>query len=699
MFSSKKALLLVLLLATSLFVAACSAEPEIVEKIVEVTVETIVEKEVEVEGETIVVTEIVIEEKEVVVEVEVTPEGMDEEMMEDEGGEIVAYTIGIFEDPLTLNTWSQLGPDNSVWTSYVLSGREPTLYTYSDQRSDWVPHLAADLSPAPVEEDDGTYSITVEMLEGPQWSDGEAIDANDVAFTLQTCLDLSLTGNWNSICKPEITVGVEAVDDYTVKFYFNALPGLAQWQFGVAFMPILPEHQWADTISEAYSFVDGLELPEDCSDEAPEENLEACEAYENARKTLYGASLDSYVTAGGYTSDKLEPGAFAQRDMNDNYFFSGRNIVQTDDGQYLEVWADGSERSYYGDGSGEETLNFVEGPYSPNVIFSIYGSQDAAYLALNDGEVDYVLNPLGANPGLIASAGPNVANYTNADNGVFYMAFNMRKEPFSDQAFRTAVDILIDKEFVTGRILQGTVFPAYSVVPEGNAFWHQKVETPWVGMSREERVNMAKETLLAAGYSWDVEPAWNADTDDVDPGEGFRLPSGELMADTTILGPGPSYDPQRATFNQWISEWMREMGMPVESELTGFNTILNPVFVDATFDIYILGWGLGLYPDHLCDFFHSSNDTATSGNYNTPGHNDPEYDAVCDEFLASTDIEEARELAGQLQDILGVNLPYINLFYRQSQDLISRDVALPYTELLGGIAEQSGMQLNAIVTK
>lgn len=711
---SKKLLSFVaILLALSFLLAACqTAEPQVVE-VTRVVTETVVET-VEVEGEAVEVTRVVTETIVETVEVEVPAEGEDGEASAT--GECCDnYTIGIFEDPLTTNYWSYLGPDNSVWTAYILNGAAPQLYTLSDQRFDFVPQLAVDLPEDPVEED-GLFTITVPMVEGAAWSDGTPITAHDVVFTVQTSLDLDLTGNWPAIYRPEIIDHVEAVDDYTVKWYFTEAPGLAQWQYGAAQGPILAQHVWGDIVADASSFIDGIEAPEaerpeDC--EAEDADAAACEAwgaydeaFENARETLYGAQVEGDVSGGGYTTDQFEPGAFVQRSKNDSYFFTGAQIVETDDGTWTQTLADGTTRQAYGDGSGEETLNYVGGPYSDNVIFSLYGNQDSAFLALADGEVDYVLNPLSLARGLREQAeqGDGVQTYVNPDNGIFYLAFNMRKEPFNLPEFRQAVNILTDKEFVANSVLQGSVNPAYSVVPSGNAFWfNDSVDTPQIGLSRGERLDAAIQLLSDAGWTWDVLPEWDRENDpeaeNVIPGEGLRMPNGELMPETTILGPGPAYDPQRASFNQWISEWLREIGMPVESELTGFNTILNPVFVDANFDMYILGWSLGIYPDYLCDFFASWNDTATTGNYNTPGYNNADYDAKCEQFLAETNVEEAQALALELQDALNNDLPYMPLFNRQAIDLINSRVQLPYYETLGGIADASGFQTDAQVTK
>jgi ABC-type transport system substrate-binding protein len=642
-----------------------------------------------VPGEEVVVKETVI----VAPEVEEEPEA---------GGECCdVYRIALFEDPYTMNYWNYLGPGSSVWTQYILSGVAPTLYTLSDQRFDFVPFIATELVEA-VQEGD-VWTFTVPMNENATWSDGEPITADDVVFTHNTCKDLDLTINWPDQCVPTgVQVDAEAIDDYTVKYTFHAKPSLGTWNAGVAQAPILPQHFWGDTVAEAYAFIDGVVEPEeDCAVDEPSDACVAySEAYENARTTLYEADATGSPTGGGYSTDKWELGAFAQRTANDLYFQKGARIVEYDDGTWMLTFPDGTSYQLYGDASGTETLNFISGPYAPNILFSIYGSQDAAFLALADGEVDYVINPLGLARGLQEQAerGEGVMSYTNADYGMYYMAFNLREYPQSLPGFRQAFDIIIDKEFVVNNVLAGVVFPMYSTMPPGNGFWYNPdVPTPYVGLSREERVNMAVEVLKAEGWSWEVDPAWNADTVDVDPGVGITMPNGEPMPELTILGPGPAYDPLRATFNQWISEWGRELGMPIVSELTGFNTILAPVFIDADFDMYILGWSLGnvAFPNYFESFWHSRNDTLTTGNSNTPGLNSPEYDALVDEFMSTSDLERAQELVYEMQILLADLRPYICLFYKQTIDLARNNLIFPYTESLGGLEFAAGFQTDA----
>ncbi|MGD9316268.1 MAG: ABC transporter substrate-binding protein, partial [Anaerolineae bacterium] len=459
MFNSKKlAILVVLLMIAPIVLAACGAAPE-PEVIVETVVETVV---VEKEGETIIETVVVEKEGATVVEtvvVEVTAEAPPEAAPEEAAGEVGPYRIALFEDPVTTNYWNYLGPGSSVWTQYIVSGQAPQLFQLSDVTFQWVPYLATEV-PEPVDNGDGTYTLTVPMAQSATWSDGEPLTAHDFVFTFNACKDLKLTQNWPNQCKPNsLDATVEAVDDYTLQITFlNQPPSLGNWQAGLSLAPILPEHYWADKAAEAYAFVEGVQdpdvdHPDDCeAEDLSDEDAAACElwapvdeAYTNARRTLYEADATGAPTGGGYATDKLELGAFAQRTANENWYLKGAQITEYDDGTWMMTTADGTTFQLYGDAAGETTLDFEQGPYAPNVIFSIYGSQDAAFLALADGEVDYVINPLGLSKGLQEQAekGEGVESYVNADYGMYYLAFNMRKYPFSEPEFRQAVDAVI----------------------------------------------------------------------------------------------------------------------------------------------------------------------------------------------------------------------------------------------------------------
>jgi ABC-type transport system substrate-binding protein len=322
---------------------------------------------------------------------------------------------------------------------------------------------------------------------------------------------------------------------------------------------------------------------------------------------------------------------------------------------------------------------------------------------MSNAEVDYVLNPLSLAPGLREQAehSEGVQTFINPDNGIFYLGFNMRKEPFSLPEFREVVDILLDKEFLAGQVLQDSVFPAYSIVPPANGFWfNEEIAMPYKGLTRSERLSIAIDVLEEAGWTWEKKPEWDP-TDpnavNINPGQGLLMPNGEPVPEISVLGPGPAYDQPRAVFNQFLTTWMQDLGIPADSKLAGFNSIINPVFKEVDFDMYILGWNLTIYPDYLCKFFHSENDTAVSGNFNTAGFSNPEYDARCDAFTEETDVQEARAQAKELQTILAEERPYIPLYYGQAVDLIRDTVELPYTDTLGGFGAVFGFQTYAKV--
>ena len=205
------------------------------------------------------------------------------------------------------------------------------------------------------------------------------------------------------------------------------------------------------------------------------------------------------------------------------------------------------EFAAYGETGGDKSLEYTVGPYADSTIYSIYGSQDGAVLALKKGDIDFMLNPLGLSKGLQEQlqGEDGLSVIENPSDGVRYLGFNVRKAPQDNKAFRQAVATLIDKEFLTETVLQGVAIPVYTMVPEGNKAWYNP-DVPLIGkgLSRGERVARAVELLKGAGFAWETEPRVSEDGKFIEqPGEGLKMPNGEPMPAMTLLAPSPGYDP------------------------------------------------------------------------------------------------------------------------------------------------------------
>ena len=608
------------------------------------------------------------------------------------------YQMGIFAEPITRNFWNYYGgPGGSVWTQYVMAGHSASLYGYSDQRFDWVPNVAAAL-PADLAKEtvDGTeyWTVEVPMKQGILWSDGEELNAEDVVFTVNTVLDLGLGSSWASAVDSAFLDRVEALDTYTMKVYFKATddegnpqtPGLSVWQYGLGFMPILAEHYWASVVEEAKAAGDATAQVE----------------------ALFAHVPEGEPTVGGFTFSRWEPGAFFETEAAPNYAYKGATVSQYANGAYVEeIPRLGVTTTLFGEATGDTVLEFEQGPHVDSTLFSIYGNQDAAVLALISGDVDYVFNPLGLEKGFqdrINSA-EDVRIVRNLDNGMFYMGFNTRKGAMSHKEFRQAVSTVIDKEFVTQSILQGAAIPMYAMVPEGNALWHNAdVAKYGQGLDRTQRMTQAVELLKSAGFTFEQEPVVSEDGLFVETqGSGLKMPDGTDVPELELVAPSPGYDPLRANFAIWIERWMNDLGIPVRVNLAGFNVIVGKLFSETVaedLDMWILGWSLTLYPDYMESFLHSRNAPENrEGGLNWGGYSNSDFDTLSFDLLSETTIEGAMASVHRLQEFLAEDLPYVPLFtvpkldsYRPSR------LDFPYTTVLGGIEGTSGMQ-QVVVTK
>ncbi|QTA37592.1 ABC transporter substrate-binding protein [Thermosipho ferrireducens] len=590
------------------------------------------------------------------------------------GEAVVNYAL--LEDITTTNIWNLLGSGSSAWNFYVQLWKYPALLTMNKDGM-LIPSAAAEV-PKIVEEN-GMYTVTVKLRKDLRWSDGSPFTANDVVFTYNTIQELQIPGgNWVGAYEP---TKVEKIDEWTVKFYFKEKTTMTIY-YDTLMTAIVSKNFWAPYVEKA-------------------------KKQENPVNWLLSQEVvDPAITA--LNLGKIEKGAFVEV----------KRVVEK--GFYLP---EGEENLYYENGGfviknpttgfewtsnnpapeGSVKLKVVNGPYIDKIIYRIYGNKAVALQALQKGDVDFVLNPLGLTSGEFESLKgvPGIKLTVNPSLGFRYLAFNMRKYPFNIKEFRQALAALIDRDYICNRVLQGKAIPLSTPVPPANTFWYNAdVKTIGEGLSRGERYQLAIELLKKAGFSWDQEPVIDpskAANPVVKRGKGLKGPDGKYVPDLELLAPSGEYDPMRATTAIYIEQWAKDLGLPIDVKLTDFNEIVTRAFDEVDFDMYMLGWGIGRVPTYFKSFWKS--DQSAPEGFNTPGYSNPEFDALIDEFEMADSFDEAVEAIKEAQELLAEDLPYIILFTTPIYEAYRDTIEFPFTDTLDGIQNYNGFPENVVRVK
>ena len=246
----------------------------VVEKEVQVAGETViqtvvVEKEVQVAGETVVQTVVVEKEvevvKEVVKEVEVEKEVIKEVEVEKEVVKEVEVVSGVPRNR-TMVTGTRFGGGISLrmWSPYAIGGthqkgvaffHEPLFYSDS-LNGNVYPWLATSF-----EYNEDATQLTYKLREGVTWNDGEAFNAEDVAYTFNTLAELGGEVRGGGVFQTFIKEA-EIVDDLTVVVHFNFSSPRFHAEVvnykGDSGTYIVPEHVWSQVNwSEYDAYNDG----------------------------------------------------------------------------------------------------------------------------------------------------------------------------------------------------------------------------------------------------------------------------------------------------------------------------------------------------------------------------------------------------------------------------------------------------------
>ena len=506
-----------------------------------------------------------------------------------------------------------------VWSNKVLHLIYSPLYIREPETLKLIPWLAEEEP----QYDATSLSYTIK-LRPAKWSDGSELTSEDVAFTGNLIREFKVPrfyANWKFIKK------IEIVDNYRVRF--TLIEPKAIFLTRTLTTPIVSKKEWETIAEEA-------------------------RRSERPLNRLFNSKIESPCGTGPFALKEWRHGTYLFLIKNKHFF-----------------------------GQGKEIQGRLLGPYIDGIVFKIYGTADAAILALKKGSIGMFW--WGIQPGYLSDlqAEKSIQIFSSEKSALYYLGFNLRKSPFNDIHFRHAVATLVNKDFIVKRILQGYADKMNSIVPPGNAFWHaQDLPEYGKGLTREARVRQAHRILSEVGYTWKVPPINKKGA--MVKGEKIMLPDGKLMEKFTILTPPSDYDPNRAMTGIMIQEWLRMAGIPARSKPMPFSALTQQVNAHHRFDMFVLGYGnLSLDPDYLRNFFHSSNDRKRG--WNASGYHNVDFDRIADESSRTMDIDKRKELIWEMQRIIARDTPYLPLYSPKLVEAVRNDKFTGWVKTLGGI--------------
>jgi peptide/nickel transport system substrate-binding protein len=147
-------------------------------------------------------------------------------------------------------------------------------------------------------------------------------------------------------------------------------------------------------------------------------------------------------------------------------------------------------------------------------ILRIVPNVEAALGGLRQGQINFLANYSG-DPQILdklVKENRSLTLVSTMDVGMRFLAFNLRRPPFDDAAFRQALNMATNKKAIRSVVYKGYAAIADSFVSPALQFWYNPELPKW-----EYNIRAARDHLAKAGYTWDSDgrllyPAGKAET-------------------------------------------------------------------------------------------------------------------------------------------------------------------------------------------
>lgn len=219
------------------------------------------------------------------------------------------------------------------------------------------------------------------------------------------------------------------------------------------------------------------------------------------------------------------------------------------------------------------------------------------------------------------------------------IALNHKRKPFDDIRVREAINLAVNREAITGRVLRAGHAPAYRIVPPGIANYPHDTALNFSTMPYPQRLERAKSLMQAAGY-----------------GDNRRLETTYMIRATT---PG-IYRSTSAVVQQMLAQIFIDIAI-IPNDMQVF----YPTIQEHDFDIAESGW--------QADFSDASNflDLYRTGSGNNWGaYSNPAFDAMMDAAQADPDLESRGKKLAAAETIMLNDFAAAPLYYWTNLNMV-----------------------------
>ena len=279
-------------------------------------------------------------------------------------------------------------------------------------------------------------------------------------------------------------------------------------------------------------------------------------------------------------------------------------------------------------------------PKAAQVTVQYFNSDTALTTAVGNGQVDVAWRTLSPTEQATLKKNNKVDVLSGKGSEFRYWVFRTQSGPGKSVAVRQAVAQLIDRQAIAQKAYNGTVNPAYSIVPPGFLGANQAFQARYGSPSTAK----AKQILQKAGVSTPV---------------------------TIKLGYTPShYGPNSVDEANELAAELNKSGLFKATVDDAEWTQYQDLYKQGAYDLFQLGWFADyLDPDdYISPFIHD-------GGFFTNGYKSAAVDKLIGQERAQTSTSKRASEIGQLQDLAAQDAPMIPSWFGQNTAVANKDMS------------------------